>query len=441
MIKRLRSRFIKIATLAVAGVLLLLCLIVNAANFVSVDSELTRTLTMISDNKGQFPRGSAKPEGMKEGLKDGLKDGLKEGLKNGDQQSEEGKPQGPGARGGMSPEAPYSTRYFVLRYDESGALTDSDLSHIAAVTEEDTDTYLAIARKHGTGFGHTAGYKYCVVRQEDGSYMAVFLDCYREENSMMVFAFISLGAMVLCVILVYGIVVLCSRRAIDPVVKASQRQKQFITDASHELKTPITVIATSLRVLEMEVGQQKWIDKAQAQTEKLKELVNSLVSLSRMDEEDSPLQMLSFPISEALRETAESFRDFARAKGHELELSIEPKLNYVGDEYAIRQLGSILLDNAVKYAPEGTPIRFSLEKSKKGVVLKTQNAWSAPMDQKELDRIFDRFYRPDQSRTSATGGFGIGLSIARSIAEGHKGSIRAAATEDGTGIEFMAELR
>ncbi len=341
----------------------------------------------------------------------------------------------------MNPEAPYSTRYFVLRYEEDGTLTSSDLGHIAAVTEDDIGTYLAIAQKHGTGFGYTKGYKYRVVQQEDGTYMAVFLNCYKEEQSIMVFALISLGAMVLCVIRVYVIVVLCSRRAIDPVVKASQRQKQFITDASHELKTPITVIATSLRVLEMEVGQQKWIDKAQGQTEKLKELVNSLVSLSRMDEEDSPLQMQPFPISDTLTETAESFRDFAQAKGHRLELSIAPELRYTGDEYAIRQLASILLDNAVKYAPEGTPIRFSLEKSKKGVILKTRNAWTSPLEEKELARLFDRFYRPDKSRTSSTGGFGIGLSIARSIAEGHRGSIRAAATEDGTGITFTAELR
>ncbi len=434
MIKRLRSRFIKIATLAVAAVLLLLCLIVNVANFVSVDSGLTQMLTMISDNKGQIPKGGHRQDKPADGSAPADKDPGASAAKGDGPQDREPKRD-------MNPEAPYSTRYFVLRYDEDGALTAADLGHIAAVTEEDTDTYLAIAQKHGTGFGYTKGYKYYVVQQEDGIYMAIFLNCYKEEQSVMVFALISLGAMVLCVILVYVIVVLCSRRAIDPVVKASQRQKQFITDASHELKTPITVIATSLRVLEMEVGQQKWIDKAQAQTGKLKELVNSLVSLSRMDEEDSPLQMQSFPISDALRETAESFRDFAQAKGHRLEIQITPDMTYVGDEYAIRQLASILLDNAVKYAPEGTPICISLQASKKGVVLTTRNDWTTPMEKKDLDRLFDRFYRPDQSRTSSTGGFGIGLSIARSIAEGHKGSIRASATEDGTGILFTAELR
>ena len=176
----------------------------------------------------------------------------------------------------------------------------------------------------------------------------------------------------------------------------------------------------------METGKQKWIDKAQTQTEKLTELVNSLVTLSRMDEEKTPLHFAPFAVSDAVRETAESFRDFA------------PELAFSGDEYAIRQLVSILLDNVVKYAAEGTGIAFSLEKTKKGVLLSSVNVSRTPLAPEELDKLFDRFYRADPAR-SGTGGFGIGLSIARSIAEGHKGGIRAS-LEDGK-ICFRAELR
>ena len=247
----------------------------------------------------------------------------------------------------------------------------------------------------------------------------------------------SLLADAACILLVFLLVVLLSRRAIDPVVRSAQQQKQFITDASHELKTPITVIATSLKVLEMETGKQKWIDKAMAQTEKLTSLVNSLVTLSRMDEEDSPLRMEDFPVSDAVRETAETFVDFAASKGHELHLSITDGLTYRGDEYAVRQLVSILLDNAVKYALPDSPIEFSLEKAKRGVVLRSSNACEdvAP---ENAQKLFDRFYRADQSRSSGSG-FGIGLSIARSISEGHHGSIRAI-VYDGK-IAFTAELK
>ena len=343
MIERLRKRFIRIATLAVAGVLLLLCVTVNAANYVSVNRQLTQMLQMICDNQGTVPH--FPPDG-------------KPGQK----------PDGP-----FTPETPYSTRYFVLRYDGDGDLEQADLTHIAAVSEDDTAQYLTAALRHGAGFGYTAGYKYYVVHTDTDRWMAIFLDSYQELHAVVTFAWMSLAAAAVCVALVYGIIVLCSRRAIAPVIQASERQKQFITDASHELKTPITVIATSLKVLEMEVGQQKWIDKAEAQTEKLTELVNELVTLSRMDEEASPLQMAGFQVSDALAETAESFRDFAASAGHTLDVRVTPGLTYCGDEYAIRQLVSILLDNAVKYAAPGTPIVFSLAKGRHGVVIRTEN--------------------------------------------------------------------
>lgn len=153
-------------------------------------------------------------------------------------------------------------------------------------------------------------------------------------------------------------------------------------------------------MLELETGKQKWIDKAMAQTEKLTELVNSLVTLSRMDEEESPLKPADFCISDAVSETAESFRDFAQSKGHALTVNIVQGLTY------------------------------------RGVVLRTANRCDTLV---ELDtaKLFDRFYRADPSR--GAGGFGIGLSIARGIAEGHHGGISARL--DGDTIMFTAELK
>ena len=269
--------------------------------------------------------------------------------------------------------------------------------------------------------------------------MAVFLDCQRELHSMRTFAVISLLVAAACVALVYLLIWFFSKKAIEPTVRSVEKQKQFITDASHELKTPLTVIATSLKVLELEVGRQKWIDKAQAQTEKLSELVNDLVTLARLDEEKPPARFARFDISGVVTETAESFRDFAAVRGHALEADAAPGLSCCGDEYAIRQLVSVLLDNAVKYADEGSVIHLALEKSKKGPVLIVSNP-CAGLDTAELDRLFDRFYRPDRSRSKQTGGFGVGLSIARGIVEAHKGTIRAECPAEGV-IQFVAVLR
>lgn len=158
-----------------------------------------------------------------------------------------------------------------------------------------------------------------------------------------------------------------------------------------------------------------------------------------MDEETSPLIFSEFNISDALRETAESFTDFALSKDHELKIAIDEEIVYRGDEYAIRQLASILIDNAVKYASDGSDIEFSLEKAKKGIIIKTSNK-CAGIEKGDCLKLFDRFYRQDESRSAGTGGFGIGLSIAHSIAEGHRGTA-VAKSDDGQSIEFTFHLK
>ena len=309
MMKKLRAKFIRIAMLSVALVLLVLSLIVNAANFISTNRDLNQKLNMIYENQGMIPAGctgeeQAEPPEEAAAAEEPVapppdddhmppEDGEKPG-------SQPERPRGP-----FNAETPYSTRYFYLRFDAEGILDSGDFSHIAAVTEDDADTYIKAALQHGAGYGfYTSDYKFRVVMEGENRYIAVFLDCYQELRAVRTLAVWSALSYAACLALVYILVVLLSRRAIDPVVRASERQKQFITDAGHELKTPITVIDTSLKLLEMEVGQQKWIDKARAQNEKLRELVQSLITLCKYDEETSPLRMQSFAVSDAVTDTA-----------------------------------------------------------------------------------------------------------------------------------------
>ena len=160
MIKKLRKKFIRIAMLAVTSVLLLLCITVNAANFISVNSQLNEMLSVIELNQGMLPpmpRGDKPPDG----------DGKK-----------------PKPDGQFTQETAYSTRYFVLKFTSDGQLVRADLDKIAAVTQDDTDEYVQIALKHGEGFGYTSGYKYYVTGDGDGRYTAIFLDCYRDVRAM-----------------------------------------------------------------------------------------------------------------------------------------------------------------------------------------------------------------------------------------------------------------
>lgn len=406
MIKRLKKRFILIVTAAVTAVMTLLFVIVNTVNYVSVNSEICNTLRILSENQGRMP---SVP-------RDGKPDG-----KPADRTDEEKK---------------FTTRFFVLKYDDNGNLEQAVLDNIAAVTEDDTEEYLNIVLKHGLGFGYTNGYKYYAVSDGENRNTAVFLDCSLQIKGMVTTAVITAAGALFCIGLVCIMVILLSGKAIKPIVEGYEKQKRFITDASHELKTPITVISASLKVLEMETGPNKWIDKIGNQNEKLKELVNALVTLARMDEGQSRLKFDDFCVSDAVYETAESFCDFAESKGHKLFVEAEPNLIYRGNEYAVRQLVSILADNAVKYADENSDIFISVKSQKKGVVVSCRNRCKTA-SQDDMIHLFDRFYRADKSRS--TQGFGIGLSIAKGIAESHRGSIKAK-LNDGI-IEFAAELK
>lgn len=423
MIKRLRKRFIRIAMISVTIVVVILTVIVNVANFISTDSDLKEMLNLICENQGAIPvhtppedeTGNQPPE-------DAARDRI------------------PGLPGGrFNQETPFSTRYFFIRFNGSGKIYGFGLEHIAAVSEEEIGEYAEVAMRHGLGYGYYSGYRYYVAKHSENRYTAVFLDCYQEIRAVKLVAVWSVLADVVCIVLVYILVVLFSRKAIDPVVKSAESQKQFITDAGHELKTPITVIATSLKVLEMETGKQKWIDKAKAQTERLTELVNAMVELSRLDEEEPPLKFEEFSVSDVVQETAESFSDFSQAEGHELGICIQSGIRYRGDEYAIRQLVSILLDNAIKYAVEDSPIWFFVDKKRKGVSMQTLNQCEE-MDPKDVDKLFCRFYRADKSRNKGVGGFGIGLSVARSIAEAHGGFVKAQLVSESY-IKIIVELK
>ena len=226
MFNKLRRRFILIAMCSVSLVIVFVSLSVNLINFLSINSDLSNMLEMICENQGMvpdFPRGGRQGDGMR------------------------GLP--------ITPETPFSTRYFVLYYNADGALTNANMRHIAAVTEDGVDAYLSIALDHGEGFGYADSYKYYVTSTDNGGYMAVFLECQQELRSVKMFGLASL-LVVVCIGLVYLLVIVFSKRAIDPVVKSVEKQKQFITNASHELKTPLTVITTCLKVLEMEVASR-----------------------------------------------------------------------------------------------------------------------------------------------------------------------------------------
>ncbi|MBP5212870.1 MAG: GHKL domain-containing protein, partial [Pyramidobacter sp.] len=233
-------------------------------------------------------------------------------------------------------------------------------------------------------------------------------------------------------------VYLLTRSALAPVRRRIEQQKQFITDASHELKTPLAIISADADVLEMCEGENEWVSSIKSQTARMDTLVRNLVSLSKLDETANEGEHVTFNLSEAVLDTALNFEPLAKSRNLQFTLDVAPGLTIKGSEGEIRQLVSLLCDNALKYTNDGGEIRLSLYKNGKTLCLDAYNTCES-IEKDKLPHLFDRFYRADNSRARETGGYGIGLSIAKAIVERHKGKI-SAASADGRSILFRIQL-
>ena len=209
-----------------------------------------------------------------------------------------------------------------------------------------------------------------------------------------------------------------------PVGRAWQQQKQFLSDASHELKTPLTVILSSTELLEQSAApeQKQYVDNIRAESRRMKQLVEDMLTLSRIQRSDAPLPDTAADLSDAAANVALRFEPVAYEAGLTLSYDIAPGLLVRGDSDKLEQAVAVLLDNAIKYAAPGTEVRLDAVRQGKNACLGVENE-GAPIPADKLPHIFDRFYRADESRTDG-GSFGLGLSIAKAIVETHRGTIR-----------------
>lgn len=414
MFKKLRLRFITSAMISVAAVLVIIIGSINILDYRNVIRDADRLLEMLADNGGTFPDVAPK--------------------KKADASSPAGD-QSAGPR--MTADTPFENRYFTVRLNADGTVASVDVSNIAAV---DNDRAKELAQQVNSGTknrGFTDYYRY-LRRSDDSGTLVIFLDCNRSLSNARSFFLISLLVSLIGFAAVLLLVVLLSRRAIRPIQESYEKQKRFITDAGHELKTPLTVIDADISVLEMDVGKSEWIDDVRAQTKRLTKLTNDLVYLSKMDEENRSQSHIDFSLSDIAAEEAQFFRSRALMEKKSFESRIAPMINYNGDERAIRQLISILLDNALKYSDEGGSIRIALARRGKNISLSVYNT-TREIQSDDLSHLFDRFYRTDRSRNSETGGYGLGLSIAQAVVSAHRGKI-SAKSSDGHSLTVTALL-
>ena len=266
--------------------------------------------------------------------------------------------------------------------------------------------------------------------------MFVFVNGNMQQNMTFRQLFTAFLVLLGSALLILMLTVLISRRAVRPVAESYEKQKQFITDANHELKTPLTLILSNLDIVESEVGKNEWLEDIRSEGERMKLLIDQMVTLSRMDESDAPEAVSDFDLSGAVLDTVSEFAPLAAERGKALSADIAPDLPYRGDEALVRRLTAILLDNAVKYCDPGGVIRVQLYHRHHPVLIVENTC--ADVDNLELDRLFDRFYRADKARTFS-GSFGVGLSIAQSIVKNHHRGIHA--YRKGQMIGFRVDLK
>ena len=312
---------------------------------------------------------------------------------------------GPGQE--RDPEAPYTTRFFLVKLDENEAVTEVSTDFIASVTQEEAEEYARNILDGKREKGYYKNYRFQII-SDNNEKIVIFLNCSMELHSARNVLLISCLMGAVCLLIVFLLVLFLSKRAMEPYIRNMERQKRFITDASHEIKTPLTSIATSVDVIEMEHGTDEWTDNIHKQTAKMSRMV------------------------------AEPFASLAKAQGKAYTQRIEENLTLCGNPDSIRQMISILLDNALKYSDEYGSIRLDVYKVHGKIKIEVFNTCILE-DTRNLSRLFDRFYRPDDSRSKKTGGTGIGLSIAQAVAEAYGGKIKVH-SKDGKSILFQVSI-
>ena len=381
MVKKLRRKFVLTTMLSLLLILTVLIGIINIVNYRQLQSDADETLDILAENGGQIEYN-------------------------------------------RSFEILFSSRYFFVKLNGSGNPTEVDVSHIAAVSSEEAVSYAdRIFIQKDIKRGYLNGqYRYLLHVNDDGSYIVIFIDCAA--------GFYYANKLLLMTVLIMLVV----------LVESLEKQKRFVNDAGHELKTPLAIISANMDVIELEAGESEWTKSTKNQIKRMDELVKNLLTLSRMEEENINAVFSDVNMSPVVEDSSTYFVAVADYKKIKYNREIENDIHINGDRNSIQQLCTLLIDNAMKYAQDEGSVDVKLfgDENTRNAILEVSNTCEN-VPKGNLERLFDRFYRSDSSRSRKTGGYGIGLSVARAIATSHGGTIEARAEGDNL-IRFIVKI-
>ncbi|MBY9077906.1 HAMP domain-containing histidine kinase [Paenibacillus sp. HN-1] len=414
MFDKLRNRFLIVNLVTISLIMLVAFASIYIIMYQNVRADIDMELHRSADSPQKSP---------------GQRDGGSPG------QPDQGSPSGgggptDGGSGGGGGQAFERSVAFTVQTDKTYEITttkapfDMDASLYPQALQE------ALSMKKDTGSFSLDGSKWTYLKQPNAEgYIFVFLDTSDRQDILtkLIYTFAAVGMVMLVVL--YFTSRYFANRSIKPVKEAFEKQKQFIGDASHELKTPLAIINTNADVLlanseDTIRNQSKWLNYIKSEAERMSRLTSDLLYLTEMDDSRTRMMVREFNMSEATENTILTMEAVIFEKQLSLDYDIEPGLMVRGSSEQIQQVLMILLDNAVKYVNPHGSINLTLKKAHNGILLSVSNT-GAGIAPEHLTRIFDRFYRTDASRTRKQGGYGLGLAIAKSIVEQHKGKIYA----------------
>lgn len=399
--KILRKKFIVISSAVVFSVLTIVALVTNIFYYYDFNSDIDFLLELLAENDGTFSKNDNTNNQI------------------------------------MLTELPYSTRYFTVKFDDDDDIIGVDTSNIQMINTFEAKQLAELVLEYNTNSDYVNTIKYLITETDYGT-LVIFIDASQELASFGTLMNTTIVIFIIVGILVFVSMFLFSKTAVRPIVDSYQKQQKFITNITHELKTPLAIIKTNTEVIEMIDGSSEWTQSIHHQISKYNELINYLINLSKLDENVADNLKTDFSISDVVSEVANSFEVIANSKRKNIALSIQKNLSFYGDEQTIRTLVSTLLDNAIKYSEANSTIKISLEEYK-GKIIFIANNTAENLQARKYDELFDRFYRIENSRNSELGGYGIGLSLAKSIVKNHKGTIKAY-SDDGLSLTIKIEL-
>ncbi|MBR1884037.1 MAG: HAMP domain-containing histidine kinase [Clostridia bacterium] len=392
MIGKLRRKFVLFAMISIMLVTSLIFSVIAIEMRIVTDYELDHIISIIAENGGTMPEYNSDSAYKSSNY--------------------------------ITPETRFSIRYFTLTVDSNLNLSVSNFEHIASVSESEAEKIVQDVLRLNKKKGYYNGQYRFLVKNLDEGKMIVMLDSQSQIRSYNDFVNKSTMIITLGLIITLVIASLLSKKAAGPIIEAMEKQKQFITNAGHDLKTPVAVILADADVLEMKLGNDdEWVKSIKKQAKKLDELIKIMLNLAKVGENSKKVQeYVQFDVCELVKDEVEGIKVLAKNK--EIECSfLNNEINVVKDKTAIAEVLTILLDNAIKYTEDGETIKVVVGKlGKNGVKIDVSNPYNGSLEINP-NRLFDRFYRGDKSRNASKEGYGIGLSMAKSIITANKGKI------------------